>query len=247
MTNPLAAFGATRSDIKPRHALLTPESHEWITQPDWPGAELAFLITPDLGSKLAMALVRVASRAEAVPAAPGIARFLFCLEGSLDLSDGSRLSPESYAFLPPGAEMNLTCDGPARFVLFEWRYLARGDLPAMVTGTVATTPGTPLRGDERLVVQKMLPTDPAFDFEFNIMNFEPGASLAYVETHFMEHGLLMLDGGGVYRLDRDWYPVTAGDAIWMGSHVPQWFGALGRTPSRYLICKNYNRSPLSAR
>ena len=117
----------------------------------------------------------------------------------------------------------------------------------MITGSVGTTPGTPLRGDDRLVVQKMLPTDPAFDFEFNIMNFEPGATLAYVETHFMEHGLLMLDGGGIYRLDRDWYPVTAGDAIWMGPHVPQWFGALGRTPSRYLICKNYNRSPLSPR
>ena len=79
------------------------------------------------------------------------------------------------------------------------------------------------------------------------MNFHPGASLAYVETHFMEHGLLMLDGGGVYRLDNRWYPVGAGDAIWMGPHVPQWFGALGRTPSRYLIYKNYNRAPLAER
>ncbi|MEE3317317.1 MAG: AraC family ligand binding domain-containing protein, partial [Pseudomonadota bacterium] len=59
--------------------------------------------------------------------------------------------------------------------------------------------------------------------------------------------LLLLDGGGVYRLDDQWYPVTEGDAIWMGPHVPQWFGALGRTPSRYLIYKNYNRSPLATR
>ncbi len=79
------------------------------------------------------------------------------------------------------------------------------------------------------------------------MSFEPGASLAYVETHFMEHGLLILDGGGVYRLDKDGYPVTVGDAIWMDPHVPQWFGALGRNPSRYLIYKNYNRSPLDPR
>ena len=28
-------FGQTRSDIRRNHALLTPESHEWITDPDW--------------------------------------------------------------------------------------------------------------------------------------------------------------------------------------------------------------------
>ena len=40
-------FGQTRSDIRRNHALLTPESHEWITDPDWPGAEIAYLISPD--------------------------------------------------------------------------------------------------------------------------------------------------------------------------------------------------------
>ena len=43
-------FGQTRSDIRRNHALLTPESHEWITDPDWPGAEIAYLISPDMGS-----------------------------------------------------------------------------------------------------------------------------------------------------------------------------------------------------
>jgi (S)-ureidoglycine aminohydrolase len=66
-----------------------------------------------------------------------------------------------------------------------------------------------------------------------------------VETHFVEHGLLMLDGGGVYRLDDNWYPVAAGDVIWMGPYCPQWFGALGATPARYLIYKNWNRDPLA--
>ena len=26
-----------------------------------------------------------------------------------------------------------------------------------------------------------------------------------VEIHCMEHGLLMLDGGGIYRLGEEWY------------------------------------------
>ena len=242
------SFGQTRSDIRRNHALLTPESHEWITQPDWPGAELAILISPDMGAKFAMALVRSAEGlSDVAPAAEGVARFIFVLEGSVSVSTGQTLESEGFAFLSPSHSATLSASAGARFVLFEWRFLARGKLPASVFGSVAEIDGTPLRGDDWLMVQKMLPTDAGFDSEFNIMNFHPGASLAYVETHFMEHGLLMLDGGGVYRLDDQWYPVGAGDAIWMGPHVPQWFGALGRTPSRYLIYKNYNRSPLAER
>src|SRR2546425_732639 len=73
------------------------------------------------------------------------------------------------------------------------------------------------------------------------MNF---ASLPMVEIHVMEHGLLMLEGGGIYRLGEEWYPVAAGDFIWMGSYCPQWFGALGKVPARYLIYKDWNRHPL---
>lgn len=247
----LSRLGATRSDIRPRHALLTPESHEWITQPGWRGAEFAFLISPDLGAKFAMALVRTDGPAEGPPAAPGVARFIFCLSGRLHLSGGGALGQEGFAFLPPDDGQSVRADAKTRFVLYEWRFLARGPIPGPipgpVIGTAAAIEGTALRGDDWLMVQKMLPVDAAFDSEFNLMTFQPGGALAYVETHFMEHGLLMLDGGGIYRLDDCWYPVQAGDAIWMGPHVPQWFGALGRAPARYLIYKNYNRSPLEAR
>jgi (S)-ureidoglycine aminohydrolase len=73
------------------------------------------------------------------------------------------------------------------------------------------------------------------------MTYEPGASLPMVEIHVMEHGLLMLDGGGIYRLGDSWYPVTRGDFIWMAPYCPQWFGALGKKPARYLIYKDWNR------
>ena len=33
---------------------------------------------------------------------------------------------------------------------------------------------------------------------------------------------------------RYWYPVTAGDFIWMAPYCPQWFGAIGKTPAKYL-------------
>ena len=41
-----------------------------------------------------------------------------------------------------------------------------------------------------------------------------------VEVHVMEHGLLMLEGGGIYRLNDEWYPVSTGDFIWMGAVLP---------------------------
>ena len=78
----------------------------------------------------------------------------------------------------------------------------------------------------------------------NIFTYDPGAALPFVETHVMEHGLLMLAGAGVYRLEDEWYPVQAGDVIWMAPFCPQWFVALGTEPAIYIYYKNVNRSPL---
>ncbi len=59
----------------------------------------------------------------------------------------------------------------------------------------------------------------------------PERRLPLVEVHVMEHGLLMLEGQGVYRLGDDWYPVRQGDVIWMAPFCPQWFVAMGKGPS----------------
>ena len=75
--------------------------------------------------------------------------------------------------------------------------------------------GTAFMGDPDAILKVLLPRDPRFDLAMNVFTFQPGASLPLVEVHVMEHGLLMLDGKGVYRLDDDWYPVRQGDVIWM--------------------------------
>lgn len=242
----LASFGETRTSVQRNHALLTPESFERILNPEWANAELVYLITPQMGARLSMALIEASGEGQA-PANPGIARFAFVISGELALQgpEGEkRLGAEDYAFLPASSEVSIRYGRGARVALTEWKPVPGGDATSReIVGHAAERAGVPLRGDDRLMVQKLLPAGADFDIEFNLMSFEPGASLPYVESHFMEHGLLFLDGGGVYRLDDQWYPVKAGDAIWMGPHVPQWFGALGRARSRYLICKNYNRSP----
>jgi (S)-ureidoglycine aminohydrolase len=77
------------------------------------------------------------------------------------------------------------------------------------------------------------------------MTYAPGAGLSQVEIHYMEHGLLMLEGGGIYRLGDHWYPTQAGDFIWMAPFCPQWFGAIGKQPAKYLIYKDFNRHTIA--
>ncbi|VFQ63741.1 unnamed protein product [Cuscuta campestris] len=76
------------------------------------------------------------------------------------------------------------------------------------------------------------------------MDFQPGEFLNVKEVHYNQHGLLLLEGRGIYRLGDSWYPVEAGDAIWMAPFVPQWYAALGKTRTRYLLYKDVNRNPI---
>lgn len=123
--------------------------------------------------------------------------------------------------------------------------MALTSAPEVVVGNAAEVPGEPFLGDEGVRVRKLLPEARAFDLMVSTMTFAPGSSLPYAETHVMEHGLLMLAGGGVYRLAESWYPVAAGDAIYMAPYCPQWFGALGKVPSTYLLYKDAPREPFA--
>ncbi len=97
--------------------------------------------------------------------------------------------------------------------------------------------------DPALHIQELLPNVPAFDMAVNIFTYDRGGHLPMVETHVMEHGLLYLQGQAIYMLDGNWYPVKAGDAIWMAPYCQQWATAMGAEPSVYIYYKNVNRFP----
>jgi (S)-ureidoglycine aminohydrolase len=136
-------------------------------------------------------------------------------------------------------------DAAARAAVFEKPYqpLAGVTVPSLTTGVESDATATHLGDDPWLEVRALIPDDPAFDFRVNTMTYQPGATLPAVEIHVMEHGLLMLEGGGIYLLGSQWYPVQAGDFIWMAAYCPQWFGALGKQPAKYLIYKDWDRHP----
>jgi (S)-ureidoglycine aminohydrolase len=185
------------------------------------------------------------------PAAVGVERFVFVLEGRLrlTLADASPhlLEPGTFAYVPSDRPHEFVAAAPSRLVLFEKLYesVAEREPPEPIVATASDVPGEPFMGDEDARLQTLLPTDESFDMAVNIFTYQPGATLPQVEIHIMEHGLLMLDGAGVYRLGDAWHPVQAGDVVWMASHCPQWFVAMGKEPARYLYYKDVNRQPIT--
>ncbi len=65
------------------------------------------------------------------------------------------------------------------------------------------------------------PADVRYDMHLNIVTFQPGALIPFMETHVMEHGLYVLEGKAVYRLNDDWVEVEAGDFMWLRAFCPQ--------------------------
>jgi (S)-ureidoglycine aminohydrolase len=173
-------------------------------------------------------------------------RFVYVLEGVIEVHGYSELNAGAYAYMPEGHVAAIKAQSASRVAVIEKPYeaLEYTAAPHFFAAHERDAAAQFLGDDPALEVRTLLPGRREYDFAVNTMIYQPGASLSMVEIHVMEHGLLMLDGEGIYRLGDSWYPVAAGDFIWMAPYCPQWFGALGKKPARYLIYKDWNRHPL---
>lgn len=244
---PSPSLGFTRSSLQPDHLLQTADSFVRAPLPAISGGAAVVHTSPVLGAGFTWYTAELEAGGVIHPATRQ--RFAYVLEGNVFLSDDSSVHAMiagSYAYLPSNAPHTIAADTASRLAIIEKPYRALPGVPepGVIIGTESSVKSQPLLGDEALQVRTLLPDHISFDFAVNTMTFEPGASLSMVEIHVMEHGLLMLQGGGIYRLNDRWYPVSKGDFIWMAPYCPQWFGALGKTPARYLIYKDWNRHPL---
>ncbi len=240
-------LGVTRSALAPDHLLQTPDT---FVRTPVPGlTKGSAVVHTGAASGATFAQLSVELQAGGTFASNGHQRFLYVLEGEIQLAlepGPKSLTPGSFAYLPPRAAHRISSTGTATFVVIERAPNGSAHSePDLLIGHEQHVPGTPLMGDPDLQVRTLLPEHPGLNFAVNTMTYQPGAALAQVEVHIMEHGLLMLEGGGIYRLGDRWYPVTAGDFIWMAPFCPQWFGALGKTPAKYLVYKDWNQHPLA--
>jgi (S)-ureidoglycine aminohydrolase len=238
-------LGQTRSAHRADHILQTPDTFIRAPLPGLHKATAIVHAAPAMGARFTEYTAEFESGGLLEPASAQ--RFVYVLEGQVEVN-GASLARGDYAYLPPNHAASASAKNPARAAIIEkpYRHLPGVSAPSCFTGRESDVAATAFMGDDALEVRALLPADASFDFAMNTMTFLPGATLPMVEIHVMEHGLLMLSGGGIYRLGDHWYPVTEGDFIWMAPFCPQWFGALGKTPAKYLIYKDWNRGPFSA-
>lgn len=175
---------------------------------------------------------------------------LFVMEGEVTVTlagASHRLQAGGYAFLPPASGWSLRNSGvqTARFHWVRKRYekVDGIDVPEAFFRNEQdvvplSMPGTAGRWATTRFVD---PDDVRHDMHVNIVTFEPGAVIPFAETHVMEHGLYVLEGKAVYRLNQDWVEVEAGDFMWLRAFCPQACYAGGPGRFRYLLYKDVNR------
>ncbi|HEY8993738.1 MAG TPA: (S)-ureidoglycine aminohydrolase [Lacunisphaera sp.] len=243
-------FGHTRAHVGPRHALLTLHNHVNSSVPGITGATAVILISPAMGAKFVQLQLTFAAEGRAAQPASDLQTFGYLMSGGGALTVGknkAKIGPGGYFYVPAGQSWSLTAPkAGTQVTLFQKKYVPLPGVaaPEAIIGDAAKVKGTPFLGDPAANLQVLLPDVPAFDMAVNVFAYQPGGHLPFVEVHVMEHGLLMLDGQGVYRLEDSWYPVEKGDVIWMGPYCPQWFVAMGKAPASYLYYKDVNRGAL---
>ncbi len=256
MTDPSASmpgspFGTTRTRVTDSYAVLAPDGHVLAPLASWRNTQGVILISPAMGAAFVQYLALAEEGSSTDHAAQGIERFIYVEAGEARFespaANASVLAAGHYIFVPADTEHHLEATQTSRLWVFEKPFERRAGtaLPEVVVGDTARVEGVPFMGDEDAVLKTLLPDEPEFDMAVNLFTYQSGATLPFVETHIMEHGLLMVEGMGVYRLGDDWHPVQQGDVIWLAPFCPQWFVAMGKQPASYLYYKDVNRDPLA--
>ncbi len=175
---------------------------------------------------------------------------LFVTEGTLSLTvDGTThiMEPGGFAYLPPESGWTLTNPGSTA-AHFHWVRKAYEDTPgiarpgAFVTNEKLIEPvAMPGTNGAWATTRFVDPSDLSHDMHVNVVTFQPGGLIPFEETHVMEHGLYVLEGKAVYKLNQDWVEVEAGDFMWLRAFCPQACYAGGPGRFRYLLYKDVNR------
>lgn len=239
---------------KGMYAILPPEGLVKNVIPGFEDVEMSILATPKLGATFVdyIATLLPNGRHEMGFGGDGVQTFAYVVDGKVEFSDGDEqyvLEKDGYIYVPPSKKMYFKNDNNGQnstVFFYKKRYepLA-GHEPYTVSGNANELEATAYEGMKEVLVKDLLPADDlAFDMNFHILSFEPGASHGYVETHFQEHGAYLLSGKGAYNLDNEWFMVEKGDYIFMGAYVQQAAYAVGlNEPLSYVYSKDCNRDP----
>lgn len=222
--------------------------------PGWTATKLWLIARPMTGfsETFSQYVMEVApgGGSDAPDAETGAEHWLFFTGGLATLTiDGTGYEMEagSYAHIPARARWTLLAEGaaPSRFHWLRKLYEAAPGVAAPEAFVVNERDIAPVAMPDtqgRWATTRFVdPSDIRHDAHVNIVTFQPGGLIPFEETHVMEHGLYVLEGKAVYKLNKDWVEVEAGDFMWLRAYCPQACYAAGPGPFRYLLYKDVNR------
>ncbi len=175
---------------------------------------------------------------------------LFIVEGEITITmdgEANKMTPGGYAFIPPATIWSAinTSEDVCRFYWIRKAYeeVEGIDVPqAFFTHDKDVEPThMPDTNGVWATSRFVDPDDVRHDMHLNIVTFQPGGVIPFEETHVMEHGITVIQGKAVYKLNQDWIEVEAGDFMWLRAFCPQACYAAGPEPFRYLLYKDVNR------
>ena len=239
----------TRSVVKRSHAIISSDGYINSNVPGWTNCSVNVIINEQMGAKFCQTLITANKDARLEGKTKEAQVFFYVIDGSCKVTvsgQTKKLTISHFVYIPVGKEylFNEVTEGTKLLTFHKvYEQLDDYDIPQIIFGDATTIPGPSCLGDDALRLQALLPDNFSFDMAVNIFTYDPGGHLPMVETHIMEHGLMYLQGQGVYMLDHEWYPVKKGDSIWMAPYCQQWFTAMGKEPAVYIYYKNINRFP----
>jgi len=231
----MTRLGLTRTIVKSSYALIAPDGYVGSALPGWSKCKAIVLISATLGARFSQYLLTLDADGRGEGETAGDSWFFFVVAGSATIN-GAALTQGGFAYLPPGGRYAVSAQaqagaggatgGGTTLLVFRKAYETlpgreSSEAPRFFSGHEQNVAEAPFLGDPHARLKVLIPDTPAADMAINIFTYDPGATLPFVETHVMEHGMLFLTGGGIYRLDADWHPVTTGDAIWIAPYCPQ--------------------------
>lgn len=239
----------SRARIRQRYALFPLEGYPASRSPLWTNTEMRVLTAPAMGANFVQHHLTLTPGGGTKRRSDGrIESFIYILSGQANLFlDGTiRKQPlvsGSFAFVPATSDFEIAATESTTAIIIRKVFESADGIeqPKPIVGNERDVPADVWMNNPACRLQLLIPDELPYDFAMNIFTFDPGHGLPYVETHVMEHGLLVLEGKGLYYLDGEWMEVEKDDFIWMGPYCPQSYYATGPTPTRYIYYKNVNR------
>ncbi len=156
-------FGFTRTVVKPRYALLTPDGFVPGNLPGWKNVVAVVNISPAMGAAFSQWQITFGENAVGEGNTGALEFFIYALEGKCVAKLGGQkynLAAGGFVFIPPETDFDFGGDTGTRLLIFQKKNepLAGAKKLGVISGHEKEIPGQPFLGNEDARLQVLLRT-----------------------------------------------------------------------------------------